>query len=587
MRLKRYYIGMATTFHDSALSIIGPDGEILFAEATERWLQYKRAFNCEADNFVRVPQLLRQYCDPEADFVFASTWSDNLLGVMDGLYEAGAFKLERVRDSSEEVNRSLVKEYSELVFLAYLHAAQRTAGLGLVHGLHEAFGHSRFLMKRYPHHLTHAAYCCLTSPFSESACMVVDGIGEFGSMAFYRYCDGKVQTMRRHRGPESLGFFYGLLTELCGFDLKKGEEWKVMGLAPYGRFDPEIDALIRKLYRLDSGSLKFVPLREIRKVVNELRKVARPWNESPEKAADIAYAGQAIFCEIMLTLLRDFEKKCNSRNLALGGGCALNSSFNGAVLSETGFESLYVPSAPADDGAAIGAALLAFCEDHPGYEPEGKFLSPYLGTPISTGPVSRMIEFGADERVEHIPENICERAASLLAEGKLLGWVQGRAEFGPRALGNRSILADPRPANMKERINARVKLREPFRPFAPSILHEYGDEFFENYQESPYMERTLRFREKVVSRIPAVVHVNGTGRLQTVKAEWNPKYYKLIKCFHDLTGVPLVLNTSFNIMGKPIVHSAEDAIALFYTSGLDALVIESYLITKNPVKGEE
>jgi len=578
--VKRFYIGIATTFHDSALSIVDTNGQILFAEATERYLQYKRAFNCEADNFVRVPQLLKKYCDPDAEYVFATTWSDNVVGVLDGLSEAGTFSLDKVRDSSTEVNRSLVKEYSELVFLAYLHAAQRTAGHGLVHGLQEAFGHSRFQIKRYPHHLTHAAYSCLTSPFREAACMVVDGIGEFGSMAFYRYSDGNIETVKRHKGPESLGFFYGLVTDLCGFDLKKGEEWKVMGLAPYGQFDPEIYALLRKIYYFDSGRLKFVPLKEIRNVINELRKIISPWNVSPEKAADLANVGQAIFCEIMLTLIRDFEEKSGSRNLALGGGCALNSSFNGAILSQTGFENLYVPSAPADDGAAIGAALLAFCEDNPGYRPEGKFLTPYLGTPMSTDPILRMIEFRAESKVQHLPENICERAASLLAEGKLLGWVQGRAEFGPRALGNRSIVADPRPADMKDRINARVKLREPFRPFAPSILHEYGDEFFENYQEAPYMERTLRFRDKAALKIPAVVHVNGTGRVQTVKAEWNPKYYRLIKCFHDLTGIPLVLNTSFNIMGKPIIHSAEDAIALFYTSGLDALVIEDYLILK-------
>ena len=191
-----------------------------------------------------------------------------------------------------------------------------------------------------------------------------------------------------------------------------------------------------------------------------------------------------------------------------------------------------------------------------------------------------MMEYGRKEQIQFLPDSICEHAASMLAAGKLVGWVQGKAEFGPRALGNRSILADPRPAEMKDRINARVKMREPFRPFAPSILHEYGDEYFESYRESPYMERTLRFRDEVVSKVPAVVHVNGTGRLQTVKREWNPRYFKLIEAFHAITGVPLVLNTSFNIMGKPIIHSVEDAIALFHTSGLGALVIEDYLITK-------
>jgi len=168
----------------------------------------------------------------------------------------------------------------------------------------------------------------------------------------------------------------------------------------------------------------------------------------------------------------------------------------------------------------------------------------------------------------------------LLAGGKLVGWVQGRAEFGPRALGNRSILADPRPVDMKDRINTLVKFREEFRPFAPSILDEFGDEYFENYQVSPYMERTLTFKESVRQKIPAIVHVNRTGRLQSVRHEWNERFYDLIYAFYELTGVPLLLNTSFNIMGKPIMHSVEDAVGLFYTTGLDALAIEDYLIEK-------
>ena len=186
----------------------------------------------------------------------------------------------------------------------------------------------------------------------------------------------------------------------------------------------------------------------------------------------------------------------------------------------------------------------------------------------------------------HIPQGtvhgfrIESEVARLLSEEKLVGWMQGRAEFGPRALGNRSILADPRPAGMKDKINSLVKFREEFRPFAPSILHEYGDRFFENYQDSPYMERTLRFREEVKQLVPAVVHVNGTGRLQSVTKERNERYFKLIDCFRELTGVPVVLNTSLNVMGKPIAHSVEDALTLFYTAGLDALAIGDYLIEK-------
>jgi carbamoyltransferase len=191
-----------------------------------------------------------------------------------------------------------------------------------------------------------------------------------------------------------------------------------------------------------------------------------------------------------------------------------------------------------------------------------------------------LFRIGRVPRLRHLPGEVHHKAAEALASGAIVGWVQGRAEFGPRALGNRSILADPRDPAMKDRINALVKFREEYRPFAPAILDRHGEEYFEDYQESPYMERTLRFRKGVVDRVPAVVHADGTGRLQTVKREWNERFYELISAFHGLTGIPLVLNTSFNIMGKPIIHSVEDALGLFYTTGMDVLVIEDYFLEK-------
>jgi carbamoyltransferase len=191
-----------------------------------------------------------------------------------------------------------------------------------------------------------------------------------------------------------------------------------------------------------------------------------------------------------------------------------------------------------------------------------------------------LARYGGGLQVQHFPETIAPQTARRLADGRLVGWVQGRAEFGPRALGNRSILADPRDPGMKDRINGRVKFREEYRPFAPSILDEFGPEFFFDYQASPYMERTLRFRPEAAERVPAVVHVDGTGRLQSVIRESNPRFHALLEAFRDLTGIPLLLNTSFNVMGKPIVHSVEDAVAVFMTTGLDVLVIEDYLFEK-------
>jgi carbamoyltransferase len=296
--------------------------------------------------------------------------------------------------------------------------------------------------------------------------------------------------------------------------------------------------------------------------------------------ADLARTGQEHFCALYMSLLRELRKVHPSPNLVLGGGCSLNSSWNGRVIPDSGYDALHIFCAPADDGNAVGAALLAWSEDNPG-RPVGRLQTPYLGTPVS-GMAERLENVVAYSgySVRRVKENLEGVVASEIANGKIVGWMQGESEFGPRALGNRSILADPRHPQMKDRINSTVKFREEFRPLAPSILREFVSDYFQKPQESPYMERTLRFRESVVDRVPAVVHVDGTGRLQTVGDEWNPRYRKLIAEFHKITGVPMLLNTSFNVMGKPIVHSIEDAVAVFATSGLDTLVIDNLIVDK-------
>ena len=228
----------------------------------------------------------------------------------------------------------------------------------------------------------------------------------------------------------------------------------------------------------------------------------------------------------------------------------------------------------------MGAAWLAYHEDSPLQQKPPQLQTPYTGSTIKDDAVKRLIRFNRSLAFQHLPDSVCAETARLLADGKLVGWVQGCAEYGPRALGNRSILADPRKAATQDLINEKVKFREMFRPFAPSILHEYADEYFENYHESPYMDKTLHIRKSMQNKIAAVCHVDGTGRLQTVKREWNPRFYDLIEQFYQLTQVPVLLNTSFNIMGKPLVHSLEDALTVFMTTGLDVLVVNDYLITK-------
>jgi carbamoyltransferase len=362
-----------------------------------------------------------------------------------------------------------------------------------------------------------------------------------------------------------------------------------MGLAAFGAPRPELHRFFRDRLYVDGLDLRFRPgagkayafdtaaWRELEALAGGFRT---PDDPDLMKAADLAFNFQRAFEDTLVDIARNFSRLGVSRNLAFAGGCALNSAANGRLVPETDFEALHVPSAPGDDGNALGALL--YEKHHVRGEPRRPgVMSPFLGSAMDPKDVAATLDYGGLRYREAVDDGaLCEEVADLLAQGKIVAWVQGRAEYGPRALGNRSILADPRPPDMKDRINAKVKFREFYRPLAPSILDEHGPEYFRDYQPSPYMERTLPFRDEVKARVPAVVHKDGTGRLQSVRAEWNPLYHRLISAFHRRTGVPLVLNTSFNVMGKPIVHTVQDAVAVFFTSGLDVLVIGRCILVR-------
>jgi carbamoyltransferase len=354
-----------------------------------------------------------------------------------------------------------------------------------------------------------------------------------------------------------------------------------MGLASYGTPREDYERMLRGLIEVD-GVLTVMPQRSHAKSLAGFASLLalRRRDQPALEYADLARTMQKVFSDVMIEVLRNLQARFGGDNLVYTGGCALNSAFNGEIVRQTRFREVYVPSAPADNGNAIGAALMAYTRDGGRPLETRPGASAYLGSSMTGRGLSRLLQFSGLDVEQFDEEVLCATVAAHLAAGRIVGWVQGRAETGPRALGNRSILADPRSAAVKERINALVKFREEFRPFAPSILAEYGPDYFEDFQPSPYMERTLRFRDEVVSRVPGVVHVDRTGRLQTVTAEDNPRYHRLIRSFHALTGVPVLLNTSFNVMGKPIAHGVEDAIAVFYTSGIDVLVIEDHVITK-------
>lgn len=571
--MKRNYIGLSTTLHDPAVAVVDSNGEVVFAEAAERFLQNKRAWNNPPDNMLLAGKIIEEYCEPDVELVVARSWSRNTARRFRRLRRFMPLFMKRAGAGREDQAKTMLMLHGMI-------GLQESSG---AHLEYRASANDRIRgvkRKYYNHHATHAAYACFASPFHEAACVVVDGYGEdFLSTAFFAYQNGGLLPMRGIRGSRwaSLGLFYQTACSLCGFDPLKGEEWKVMGLAPYGKRNDSLYRSMKSFIGVKDGRLVFE-----RGGFRGLARLYREVDKLSPAPADLAYNCQLYFSELMTAILTHVHALGFSDNLVLTGGCALNSAYNGKILNETPFQRLFVPPAPADDGNAIGAALLACREDRPLPRAESTPRSPYLGSSISADTMEKLERFGYLHFSSRDCESTIKKTAKLLAAGKVVGWVQGRAEFGPRALGNRSILADPRSPTIKQRLNKFVKFREEFRPYAPSILHEYGDEYFENYQESPYMERALRFRKEVLDRIPGVVHVDGTGRLQTVKREWNEKYYRLITAFQAITGIPLLLNTSFNIRGKPIIHSAEDALAVFFTSNLDALVIDDRLLEKQP-----
>lgn len=561
-----YYLGLGVSGHDPAFAIVDGEGRLLFAEATERYVQDKRAWGIPADHYAHVAGALSRHCPDVTRLVTATSWarpkpeSDLAttpeLGAGDGLLDA--------------VTARWLREHQRR---AFLHAGQNLPMI--VPGVPIEARH-------YDHHLCHAAYACASSPFDRAHCAVIDGEGEVGAASLYTMNDRTLTRRWRSWGPGSLGAFYAFVTLKCGFDWRLGEEWKVMGLAAFGTADPKAVALLSRLVTLEGGR----PRAPDASVWHEVAAALGPWCRAPHedvmRGADLAASGQAVYAALADGILAAAGLERDG-NLVLTGGCALNSSYNGTLRERFGLAGVHVPSAPADDGNAAGAALLAWQDDRRAPLPRG-WDSPYLGSRPNLKSLAGIAARGGIGRITELVSGDTAAVAALLAAGKILGVMRGPAEFGPRALGHRSILADPRPADMKDRINRRVKGREPYRPFAPIIAEEQTGDWFEGAGASPYMSFTRRWRSGRGERVPAVVHADGTGRLQTVGRDANPWLSSLLADFGAATGAPIILNTSLNVMGKPIVHSVDDAITILATTGLDALLVEDVLIEKPAAK---
>lgn len=459
---------------------------------------------------------------------------------------------------------------------------------------------------RIEHHLAHLASCLYVAPFDTATGVSVDGFGDFASAAWGVGNGGTVNVEDHVFFPHSLGIFYQALTQYLGFP-NYGDEYKIMGLAPYGK--PTYVEHMRKIVLLqDDGSFR-VNLDFFR---HHKEKIPYAWNNGAPSVGclytpalvellgpvrqqnegleqhhkDIAHSVQVMYEEAFFHLLNTLHARHKLDYLGLAGGCAMNSVANGKIYRNTPFKKVYIQSAAGDAGGAIGAAYVVHQRERkPG---ERYFMShAYLGPSFSDEQIGELLRARAQElesqqcEVSRIEDelDLCDRVAASVADGKVVGWFQGRMEWGPRALGNRSILGDPRRADMKDILNRKIKRRESFRPFAPSILREAVPEWFETDDDVPFMMEVFQIRKEKRPVIPAVTHVDGSGRLQTVHRDTNPRYYRLIESFRELTQVPIVLNTSFN-ENEPVVCRPEEALDCFLRTKMDVLALGNWLVTR-------
>lgn len=440
------------------------------------------------------------------------------------------------------------------------------------------------------HHLAHAANAFYLSPYEEAAILTVDGRGEEKTALFATGKGNKITELQTLGFPHSLGLVYSAFTDFLGFKAHV-DEWKVMALASYATHDNPEYVKLKQILKLDkNGLFEFdlsyfnyhMPDQTVfysQKFIELFGAPRKTDEELTKRHYQIAAALQKITEEVLVHMLSWLHEKTGQTNLAVGGGVFMNSVFNGKIRDLTPFKNIFISSCPDDSGVSVGAAAYL----HHDILKLPRMQSPehnYWGPEFSDTEIQQTIE-KYKLKGEHV-QNIEAHAARLLHEGNIIGWFQGKMEFGQRALGNRSILADPRRAEMKDLVNRIIKYREGFRPFAPSVLEERVADYFEcePTDRVPFMERVYQIRKERRAEIPAVVHVDGSGRLQTVSKKTNPRYHQLITEFEKLSGVPVILNTSFNLKGEAIVCTPTDAIRTFMSSGLDALVLGNYVITK-------
>lgn len=482
---------------------------------------------------------------------------------------------------------------------------------GVAHELAEKFGAEEEKIKpkiyNIEHHYAHLGSAFFVSPYEKSAVLSVDGMGDFISTMWGVGEGNKMKILGSVGYPHSLGFVYTAITQYLGF-WKYGDEYKVMGLSAFGkpiyleklrdlmrlkkdgRFELNLDYFIfhkQGLGMIWEGGEPLVERLFSDKLIQLLGPVRKKDESLEKRHEDVAASLQAFYEEVFFYILNNLYRQTKCDALCFAGGTAQNSLANGKIVENSPFKNIYIPPAGYDAGTAVGAAFYCWNQIL-GNKREFVMTSPFWGPEYDNENIEeslRNTKLYENTKIEKLDSNelsneLIEKTARFLADGKIVGWFQGRTEWGPRALGNRSILANPCLPEMKEILNAKIKKREPFRPFAPSVLEEVAKDYFEDGSPVPFMEKVYAIKPEKLNSIPAAVHIDGTGRLQTVNRKENPLYYDLIEEFGRLTGVPILLNTSFN-ENEPIVNKPEEAIDCFLRTKMDVLVLGNYLIARD------
>ena len=590
-----YVLGISCYYHDAA-AVLLKDGVLVAAAEEERFTRIKHDF--------AFPKKAIKFCLDQEELEGADL--DYVV-----FFEKPFRKLDRILMMTLQTYPQSYKVFRESMI------AWMTDKLWVGTTLQTEIGVPKERILFSEHHLSHAASAYLCSPFDEAAILTVDGVGEWvtGTYGVGRGNDIKLQ--KQMEFPHSLGLLYSAFTAFLGFEVNEGE-YKVMGMAPYGvpRYVDKVWKLIQQnqdgsfALNMDYFCFHHSTHRTYGRKFEELFGAPRPpqmlfftegtgfpkyfgtppgnyqeLSRQNQHYADIAASIQKVTEELLVNMAKHLRQTTGMKRLCMAGGVALNSVANTRILNESGFEELYVQPAAGDGGGALGAALWAY-NTLLGKPRNFTMQHAYWGRENSDAEISDfLVENNIPHRRFDNEDQLLDRVVDQLTGGKVVGWSQGRFEWGPRALGNRSIIADPRNPNMKDIVNSKIKFREPYRPFAPSVLAEAAEKYFElpnatHHCPARYMLYVVPVREKEQATLPAITHVDGTGRLQTVFKEQSPRYYKLIERFGQATGVPVILNTSFNLKGEPIVNTPANAFSTFSKSEMDALVLGNFIIDK-------